>query len=94
MLDVLGEPLDGAEVGEFEGSGLSGGASFWGVGPEGLEQSPEIWMPKTLTQGRWNLGSFGNPGQLNSTSGISGRFQMICGPHVGQGKMMGTIVVW
>jgi hypothetical protein len=91
--DELDEPLDGEEVGEVEGSGLSGGASFWGVGPEGSGHEPATVMPKILMQGRWNLGSCGKVGQLNSTSGTSGRSQMISGSHVGQGKMMGTIVV-
>ena len=91
--EEVGELLDGEEVGEFVGSGLSGGASLLGVGPEGLGHEPEIWMPKILTQGRWNEGSCGKPGQVNSTFGISSRFQTISGIHVGQGKMMGTIVV-
>jgi hypothetical protein len=92
-LDGLDELIDGEGVGGVEGSGLSGGASFWGVGPEGSGHEPTTVMPKILTQGRWNLGSCGKVGQLNSTSGTSGRFQTISGSHVGQGKMMGTIVV-
>jgi hypothetical protein len=78
---------------ELKAPGSRGGVSFWGVGPEGSGHEPAIVMPKILTQGRWNLGSCGKVGQLNSTSGTSGRFQMISGSHVGQGKMMGTIVV-
>lgn len=48
----LCESLEGEEVGEFVGSGLSGGASFSGVGPEGSGHEPEIVIPKILTQGR------------------------------------------
>ena len=46
------ESLEGEVVGEFVGSGLSGGASFSGVGPEGSGHEPEIVIPKILTQGR------------------------------------------
>lgn len=48
----LCESLEGEVVGEFVGSGLSGGASFSGVGPEGSGHEPEIVIPKILTQGR------------------------------------------
>lgn len=93
MTDELDEPLDCEEVGEFVASGLSGGATFSGVGPEGSGHEPATVTPKSWMQGRWNLGSCGKAGQVKSTSGISGRFQTICGAHVEQGKMTGTIVV-
>lgn len=51
----LSEAEEGDEL--LDGSGLSGGLSFVGGGPEALGHSPAMWTPKTLMQGKWNFGN-------------------------------------
>lgn len=91
-LDEVVEEEELVEAGVL-GSGFGGGPSTIGGGPEGLGQSPDMWMPNTLMHGKWKVGRRGKLGQSNSTSGISGNFQMIRGSQVGHGRRIGTIVV-